>query len=811
MLSRWPATSSAVSKREPLNGPDKGPFAAMDRSYCAPRWGGFPKKSPKSRFRPVARLPAPMNVYRTPQNLSFPQTPWSLIILGSRLEVDAPGLALAQKIAPDAPLQLLEALLPSVENSDVLQPFTLQVSDGADRTHSFEVLKLRPEANERLRFLLRDGAPQRTAAEAMARAQALIELSYEGFTIFDGQATILFESASNSRITGYPPDECVGRSLFDFIHPEDAGRLAPRFARLAERPGEMDSDTVRWRHRDGHWIYLEGTVVNQLGDPHIRGMINTFHDVTARVEMERALVVAKEAAEAVQAKQQRFLAMLSHELRTPLALIKQPLEALFPKEGGDVQWGIVARGLRRLEALVDELVDFTVLDAGQARLRVREVAVGDILGDWVAEMRPLAESREMRLVLEAGDSALRAFLDLGKFSKVVFNLLGNAVKFAPAGSTVVVRYRSVAGDDVGAAGMLEIEVEDAGAPIPEAARAQIFERFFQLESGDARGWDGMGLGLSLAAEMVALHGGEIGLRPAGPLGNCFWVKIPLGADHIALEELALDGEGESIPLPPLPVASFSIKTSAAASLASENGAGPMRLLIVEDHPDLMRYLALHLEPIYALEFASNGTEAIPLIAANPPDLIVSDVMMPGMDGVTLCRKVRETHTAEALPIILLSAKGSTDDRVEGLAAGANDYLGKPFVMGELINRLQLLAVGKRPAEKALHGSILRLQRVVEERLGEADFSIEAIARQIGLSIRQLQRLTREELGQSPGGLVNEIRLEKAKNLLRDAKHLNIAEIAAAVGLSPHYFNRLFRGMTGQTPLEFRGRGEKIEG
>lgn len=320
--------------------------------------------------------------------------------------------------------------------------------------------------------------------------EAMIELSYEGFTIFDAGATILFESRSNERITGYPAEECVGRSLFDFIHPEDAERLAPRFSRLAGLPGEMDGDIVRWRHRDGHWIHLEGMVVNQLDNRHIRGMINTFHDVTARVEAEAALKAAKEAAEAVQEKQQRFLAMLSHELRTPLTLIKQPLEALLPAESQDPHWGMVARGLRRLESLVDELVDFTVLDSGQARLRVREAAVGRLLEEWVAEMRPLAQTRGMEIVLEPGDPALRAFLDPGKVSKVLLNLLGNALKFAPVGSTVRVRHRA-GGGGAGMPGRLRLRSKTTGNRFRKK-RGSVSSNAFIKSSpgtpGDGRAW-----------------------------------------------------------------------------------------------------------------------------------------------------------------------------------------------------------------------------------------------------------------------------------------------------------------------------------
>lgn len=219
----------------------------------------------------------------------------------------------------------------------------------------------------------------------------------------------------------------------------------------------------------------------------------------------------------------------------------------------------------------------------------------------------------------------------------------------------------------------------------------------------------------------------------------------------------------------------------------------------------MRYLALHLEPVYALEFAENGVEALRMIEQNPPDLIVSDVMMPGMDGITLCRKVRELHSAGTLPMILLSAKGGSDDRAQGMEAGANDYLGKPFVMGELIGRLQLQAGRQGQTDPAVHPRIARLRREIAKRLPEQGLSVEILARDCGLGVRQLQRLTREELGQSPGGLINQMRMERARDLLRDAKDLTVAEIAAAVGLSPHYFNRLFRSQTGSTPLEFRAK------
>jgi PAS domain S-box-containing protein len=644
--------------------------------------------------------------------------------------------------------------------------------------------------------------PSHTDLDAMARAQALIELSYEGFTIFDAQATIIFESESNGRITGYRPDECLGRSLFEFIHPEDTERLLPRFARLAELPGELDSDIVRWRHRDGHWIYLEGTVVNQLQDPHIRGMINTFHDVTARIELERELTKAKEIAEAQQLKQQRFLAMLSHELRTPLTLIKQPLEEIITAHSADSRWGIVGRGLRRLESLVEELVDFTVLDSGQTRLRVRELKASDLIKEVVCEMQPLAEARQMTLLFEETTPGIHLYLDQRMFTKALMNLIGNAIKFAPADT--VVKVRAFASDDqTGESEYLEIEVEDAGTPIPEEEREQIFERYYQVGSGDDRGWEGMGLGLSLAEEVIALHGGEIGLRPAKPNGNCFWIRVPLGVDHISIDEIAL--EATETATPPFPLKVFQTsqpqKTGDQPPAFPDDGVPPARVLIVEDHPDLQRFLAQQLETIYTLSFAANGVEALPLILTNPPDLVLSDVMMPGMDGVTLCRKIREHHSPQKLPILLLSAKGRAEDRLQGLQAGANDYLSKPFSMDELRLRIHTHLSVRREPTKGPTSWPGRVREVLHNLMGQGPFGASELAAALGLSQRQFQRRCVEAFGQTPGQLIQEVRLQRARELLEGGEIGSVADAARAVGLSASYLSRRFRATFNQAPKD----------
>lgn len=717
-----------------------------------------------------------------------------MITAGPGLEIDEAGWTLAKRYSPENPALLFEAMLPRVELAEPLHPVVLDLAWGDHGNLCFEILRLPAGADNGRSFLIRDGLQQREEFDRMARAQALIELSYEGFTIFDASATILFESASNHRITGYRQDECVGRSLFEFIHPDDAERLIPRFARLAERPGDLDADIVRWRHRQGHWIYLQGTVVNQLEDPHIRGMINTFHDVTSRVEMEHQLKAAKETAERIQEQQQRFLAMLSHELRTPLTLLKQPLEELLPATSKEPRWGIVTRSLNRLESLVGELVDFTVADSGQARLRVREVAVATFLQDLLREIEPLATARKMKLTLQGDALETPAYLDRSKFAMVLHNLVGNAIKFGPTGSEILVRYREVPAAPA-EPGFLEIEVEDAGTPIPEDERERIFERFYQIGEGDRRGWEGMGLGLTLAHQMTTLHGGELGVRPGSSAGNCFWVRIPLGAGHIAIEELEIASEENM--LPPLPLGVFP------SPEADESATAPsIRVLIVEDHPDLRRYLALHLETIYDLRFAENGKEALPMVLSSPPDLVLSDVMMPGLDGIGLCQKVREHFSAEALPFLLLSAKNQPEDRLRGLQAGANDYLSKPFSMDELRLRIHNQLATRRKAQNTPTAWPERVRELMRDLLADGPFGAAELANALNLSQRQLQRRCIEAFGQTPGQLIQEVRLQQARRLLEAGEVTSVSAAARAIGLSPSYLSRRFRAMFDEAPKAF---------
>lgn len=731
---------------------------------------------------------------------------WGIVRGLNPVLLDATSRALAIRIAPASPEAWIVAVLRQATLPVPLRPASVTFAWGDDATRTIELMRLPPTGTEEPVVLLREITEARRHEHELHRTRALVELSVEGFTLYDATANIIFESENNARITGYPAGELLGRSLFEFIHPEDTARLAPRFARLATLPGEVDSDIVRWRHRDGRWIYLEGSVVNQLDDPHVGGLINSFRDVTARVQMERELQAAKAAAEEAARRQQNFLTVLSHELRTPLALVKPPLEELLGDASDDPRWPIIGRNLRRLETLVTELVDFSLVTTGTLRLRVHELEVAPLLREWLAELAPLATARSMHLELTETPTAddgtdappVRAYLDPAKLAKAFLNLVGNAIKFAPEGASIAVRV----GPDPTSPAALLIEVEDPGAPIPEAERTRIFERFYQIGEGDRRGWEGMGVGLNLAAEMIRLHGGDIGLRcpPAG--GNVFWLRLPLGADHIAPEDLALDP-----PAPFLPVALDTLQPPPGpgqlAPARRDPAARRPRVTIVEDNPDLRRYLALHLEGIYDLTFAAHAGEALPGLLRDRPDLVISDVMMPVLDGLALCHHLREHYTAAELPIILLSAKGGPDDRLRGLRAGANDYLAKPFSMDEL--RLRIHNLLPRPADEPPPPPkwAARAREVIHASLGDPFFGVAALAETLGLSRRHLQRLCAQAFGQTPAQVLQQFRLAEARRRLETGESPTVADAARAVGWTHAYLSRRFHAVYKITPSEVR--------
>ena len=534
--------------------------------------------------------------------------------------------------------------------------------------------------------------------------------------------------------------------------------------------------------------------------------------------------IADKAARVVEADEQckRLIADLSHELRTPLMLVLGPLSDL--ESGGQLSdgpgrrsLGMLRRNANRLKFLVDQLFDSASLDAGAIQLRVRHLDFGLFLARVADRFAPTAEHLGLRLEVDLPPHPTPLFFDPDLVDKVVSNLLSNALKFTPEGGAVTLRLRGSADEED--EGEALVTVSDTGIGIPKERSEHLFERFVQGDQGNARRYGGVGIGLALARDLVAMHGGAIGAEAGEEGGSRFWFTLPRGAAHLAPADIDLQSH------PDAPDGEQLVAGDDAPSPTEPDREDLPRVLVVEDHQDMRDFLVAHLRAHFSVRAAASGAEALRMATERPPQVIVSDVMMPGMDGLELCRRLRADPQLAPIPVLLASAKGSEDDRVAGLEL-AQDYLVKPLSTRELIVRVRRLVkapteVGEdragvepgalreeRPrvelpaTDLALLG---KLERTVAERLDDSSLNVNGLASSLGYSRRQLLREVRRLTESSPTEYIRRARMDKARKLLSEGEVETVAEAAAAVGLTPAYFSRLYRAHFGVAPsTELRG-------
>ncbi|QSQ24461.1 PAS domain-containing protein [Pyxidicoccus parkwayensis] len=428
----------------------------------------------------------------------------------------------------------------------------------------------------------------------------------------------------------------------------------------------------------------------------VTGLLGIYVDITGRKQMELELEKAKQAAENAARAKSEFLTVMSHELRTPLTLILGPLSTLLSSRASELSERArsdlerIHGNARRLFQLVDDILDHQKLEAGQLRLDRQPVDVASFVAGLVEDARPAGSSRGLDVSFEPEPDLGVVLLDERKFEKIVVNLLGNALKFTPAGGRVVVSLRR-------AEEGFELSVRDTGPGIPVAKQEMIFQRFQQLDGSATRKHEGTGMGLAIVKEFAELMGGHVAVRSEPGEGACFSVTLP-GAGVESSPEgpdaLAGGSSGES---------SFRRFEVTPESLeVPRRPAHPApHLLIADDNPGMRAYLAELLADEYDLVLVENGQQAWEAVQRERPDVIVSDLMMPEVDGIELTARLKADPRYRNVPVILLTAKASREDVVGGLDAGADDYLGKPFGPAELRARVR--------AAVRLHRVYLELQ------------------------------------------------------------------------------------------------------
>ncbi|MCB0839540.1 MAG: response regulator, partial [Bacteroidetes bacterium] len=528
------------------------------------------------------------------------------------------------------------------------------------------------------------------------------------------------------------------------------------------------------------------------------------------LELEKAEAASLREMDRVKS---HFFANISHEFRTPLTLILGPLKKLMSgslEENPRLYFQLMKRNAERLLQLINQLLDLSKLEAGKMELRLEK---GDIMaffrsvaGNFISQ----ANAKNIHFDIQIPTDPLITAFDADKLEKVVNNLLSNAFKFTPEEGKISLSI-SQRGQN------LEISVKDSGIGIPEERLANIFERFFQVQSDpnrEVRAYEGSGIGLALVKEIIDLHGGEIQVESQLGEGSHFRVILPLIEQGEMMESVisfqpAISGLEENQPV--------------LASRSNPASNAPV-ILITEDNDDIRLYLKTLLQSEYQLIEAAHGREGCEKAQARIPDLIISDVMMPEMDGFTFLKTIKNDPRTSHIPVIMLTARAGKQSKLQGLNIGADDYLAKPFDEEELLIKVRNLIEQRRKLSQKLGRDIVRLSpeeievesadkqflsrviTVIETYMADENFTIEDLSQEVGLSRSQLHRKLKGLVDQSPSVFLRTIRLKRAKQLLEE-KVGTSAEISFLVGFnSPAYFTRCFREQFGVTPGEIGSLG-----
>lgn len=495
----------------------------------------------------------------------------------------------------------------------------------------------------------------------------------------------------------------------------------------------------------------------------------------------------------------KFFTNVSHEFRTPLTLILTPLEKILKntKDAEQLnQFQLIHRNARRLLNLVNQLLDFRKLEVQEIKFNPSEGDIVQFIRETVFSFSDLSEKKDVKLEFKSTFSSLETVFDHDKLEKILLNLLSNAFKFTPEHGHVTAEIL-LEGDEGGK--QLLIKVMDTGIGIPADKLDKIFERFFQTEHPRSMVNQGSGIGLSITAEFVKAHEGNITVTSEVGKGSCFTVTLPIRSI----------GAGETVR--EMAPAESTVVVPASGIVSFEEGQTNKQrtLLLVEDNEDFRFYLKDNLRSSYRIVEARNGKEGLVKALTELPDLIVSDVMMPEMNGIELCKQVKSDPRISHSPVILLTARTAEEQKLEGFESGADDYVTKPFNFEILQSRIKNLIhqrelfqkdFRKRIEVKASSLTITSLDeklieraiKCVEDNVANPEFSVEDLSHHLNMSRVHLYKKLTSLTGKSPLEFIRTIRLQQAAQLLEKSQ-LTVSEIAYKVGFNnPKYFARYFK-------------------
>ncbi|MGJ1386436.1 hybrid sensor histidine kinase/response regulator transcription factor [Sphingobacterium spiritivorum] len=534
--------------------------------------------------------------------------------------------------------------------------------------------------------------------------------------------------------------------------------------------------------------------------------IRTLH----QLKMER---LDKEKVRYINQMKMDFFTNVSHELRTPLTLLLAPLEEMLSKGNTDKwlrkQHELMQANARRLYHLVDQLFEFKKTERGTRKLKVGRADMVRFIHEIYVSFKPLAEKNDILYLYNSSEERLDVLFDKDALERILFNLLSNAFKYTKAGQEVKVLF-SVKDD------FAVIEIADTGLGIPKDQLEKVFDRFYQIEGEEIN--LGSGVGLAFTRQLVELHYGRIYVESDSGKGSKFVVQLPV-SDHY----YSSDRETATL-IPSVEYSEDNTEKEESQVLDTEDRLtfADAKMLLVDDNEDILAYLKSLLEDSFTIETATDGRTALGLLENNLYDIVLSDVMMPQLDGLHLCKRIKQNINTSHIPVILLTAKSETSQQLKGLEMGADDYVTKPFspqlLKAKLLNILrsrrrlkEFYAASKEIIPENIAFNPLDEEflkeavAIIEKYLSDSDFSVDRFSREIGMSRSNLYLKFKAITGESATDFIKRIRFTKAVELM-ESKRYTIAQVAYMCGFnSPSYFSTAFKQYYGYMPSEYMER------
>lgn len=542
----------------------------------------------------------------------------------------------------------------------------------------------------------------------------------------------------------------------------------------------------------GYTLLLAGVIIFfflKMKRKHIRNL--------SQQKREMEIIQQHEMDEA----KMRFFTNVSHDLRTPLSLIIIPLEKLLSsnlEKGVKEELELIHRNSETLLNEVNQLLDFRKLDQQKTQLMLSHGNLSDFVKEVCGSFIPQAVKKGINIRLHINETKMDMDFDRNKIQRILLNLLSNAVKYNYENGEVIVALDKITANGTENA---QIQVADTGIGIKDENKDKIFDRFFQ-EQHSTTTYIGNGIGLHIVKEYVTMHHGTITVENHIPQGTIFTITLPVTHNYAVNDEKQDEAE---------------IREKAVDEVSDTTDTHKTSLLIVEDNDDFRNFLINCLKGTYQVFDAPNGKEALEILAHQSIQIVISDVMMPEMDGMELCRKIKTDIRYSHIPVILLTARTADEHELSGLKEGADDYITKPFNLEILLLRIQKIlkwtknnhekfkTIDISPSEITVSSLdeqlIEKAIRAVEENMDNSEFSVEELSSYVGMSRGHLYKKLIMITGKSPLEFIRILRVKRGKQLLEQSQ-LNVSQIAYQIGLSPKQFTKYFKEEFGYVPSEY---------